>query len=108
MTTIKKTLVLLTVLVMAMTILALPASAITEDDVLEPCANVTVCPSCESETYTYVGKIEAGVEDNRACHISSYVHAHTDYYMFDRYVCTTCGYTHKNNPQYLRTVCSKA
>lgn len=91
MTKIKKTLALLMVLVMAMTMMTLPASAAEIEEEVEPCIAIMECGVCGG-VFRFVqhcdvivdSKVEEGVVFVRYQH-------------YDVYSCETCGYTHHVN-----------
>ena len=94
MTKIKKRLALLMALVMAMTMLALPASAAeAEDEAISPQAVVGQCPNCGGTGTTTDDFVRTEVWQEGSCRPDSNttVHVHT-YYIYDRYIyCRTCG-----------------
>ena len=93
MTKIKKRLALLMALVMAMTMLALPASAATGEDEVAPCGAVVECVNCGGECSRSSGetksKVYMGEDEERVCHVPA--HYHTKHVPYTTYICTSCG-----------------
>ena len=93
MTKIKKTLALLMVLVMAMTVLVLPASAVSTEEGVEPCAAYAHCPSCGTITAYYTGTYNASEAIPVVAYQCIYraeAHNHYQKVVYERYRCGTC------------------
>lgn len=105
MTKIKKRFALMMVLVMAMTMLALPASASTDgENSVEPRYVVVSCPSCGGDAVFSRRVIDerygsSPVAEN-ICPTESDAHSHYLYRSYDLYVCNSCGHTFKINYSY--------
>lgn len=112
MTKIKKSLALMMVLVMAMTILAMPASATTvEEAAIEPRYVAVTCTSCGGEavfvrrvTNERYGSVPVA---EGICQHEKGDHSHYKVRDYDTYTCKSCGYTLKLNYSY-STVCPYA
>lgn len=94
MTKIKKALALMMVLVMAMTTLALPASAVASEKELEPCAAVMECTTCGNSmtlTKTVTNAAEYRSVVAYECGYYAPAHNHVRTVSYKLYSCATCG-----------------
>lgn len=106
MTKIKKRLALMMALVMAMTMMALPASAAQLETEIEPLSEVIPCPRCEDGAYSYYRTIEEEwitVTSSTNCY-KGYAdnHSHCIELRYYYIVCPTCG-TYKLSEGYVNT-----
>ena len=106
MTKIKKRLALLMALVMAMTMLALPASATQLETEIAPISEVIPCPRCEDGAYSYYQSVDEQwiiVTSASSCY-KGYAENHTHYIAYRYYyiVCPTCG-TYQFSEGYVNT-----
>lgn len=86
------------VLVIAMTVLVLPASAATPQEEVEPYAAVGPCKNCGGINYNSLGLVtKTSTTTVSTCNNHHGTHQHTITTTYYRYICTDCGFEKQLN-----------
>lgn len=91
---ISKRLVSLTLaMLMALSVMVVPASAIEKEDEIEPLVIVRPCPDCiEGDTYVDTMELPSGISAEILCEVCHKSHRYDGVNVYSRLICMDCGY----------------